>query len=1071
MAREGVPVTMAALLAECVFAGNSLTSYAGVTPYNARFGRQPQILPDLLALPDDTAGPGRNLHRIREIAVQRIVEATATARINRTLGTRVTPSGQALNYQPGDLVDFYRPPDTKDKPGWRGPAAVKENMPDRGQAKITWMGRDLLCRYADIRRFMDFTGLVYGVVTDPSAACHEPWKLVVQHIEQMKTGSQLRLGISDFSDGTQGPSATSSRLRALTLAMEHVVRNVFRLRNIIAVRIGKGVHKFKRSAGTAGCMLIWWRRSPLHTKKIELEDTTEIDTAQLLGEDYPNNHFIQALYAPEDSKRLMTDLLGADELQPFERYEPSPHASSRADSSAGPGSPEGDRLSTIPEGTDEDRASGAEIDAVWWASLEQDQKDVMTEVFAAQYCERGEMHEHQHLPCAPPPLQGAPMEVIPNYHYLASGALELPLSEAVERDEAGNGYVEMLCPGDAAKLIMDEPVPEGHCGRLRVYVAAQGPKKAVIDRDTDLLTAQEYKEHAAEVAAAVLEEFRVWIEHSCFERRPRQGARNILDCRWVGKWKYTKSKEDPNKKVRIVRMRLTLRGFKDVDADLIATYAGTSARLSQRVIVSEAVCRGWPLKALDVKKAFLKGVSYKELAEATGEAEREVNFDLSPDAVEILKKCPGYETFDVTTEVLRMVKPGTGCKDAPRCWSIKLAKATNTNFGAVGTTYDPELICRHSKDGTLEFMSTKHVDDLKCTGTPSALKEFEDILEAMFGKGELDISELSFTCCGVRHTHLDDGGYELDQRDYINALKPISSAQMTGLSNEQEAPFEVARLFLSLLMALAFTLLTRIDLHVYVVALQRHAQNPLCGHIRKLNTLVRWAQTNHLALVFRPIKCIRHLEIHSDGAFRKEEKEGQAAGRAMRGAVFLRLGEGPDGKQPCHLLDWQCGTLKTVTRSTFTSELMSGISATDHGLALGLTLHEIAQGPVSTHVARQLRDAELPHVFKHTLCVDSMGMLTAVTASRPKPPAENSLYPHVLWLRELLTSKLLHSMMWEDTRDMVADALTKGSISRDALQSVATGTRVRTHPPVEMSMNEHGASTLIRGRAPVPEEE
>ena len=71
-------------------------------------------------------------------------------------------------------------------------------------------------------------------------------------------------------------------------------------------------------------------------------------------------------------------------------------------------------------------------------------------------------------------------------------------------------------------------------------------------------------------------------------------------------------------------MRLTLRGFKDRDADSLDTYAGTSDRLSQRVIVSESVCRGWTMKALDIKKAFLKGVSYEELAKATDQPQRHV---------------------------------------------------------------------------------------------------------------------------------------------------------------------------------------------------------------------------------------------------------------------------------------------------------------------------------------------------------------------------------------------------------------------------------------------------------------
>ena len=64
--------------------------------------------------------------------------------------------------------------------------------------------------------------------------------------------------------------------------------------------------------------------------------------------------------------------------------------------------------------------------------------------------------------------------------------------------------------------------------------------------------------------------------------------------------------------------KLTLRGFKDIESWGLETYSGTSSRISKRLVVSEAVMRDFVLVAMDVKKAFLKGVTYKELASLTG---------------------------------------------------------------------------------------------------------------------------------------------------------------------------------------------------------------------------------------------------------------------------------------------------------------------------------------------------------------------------------------------------------------------------------------------------------------------
>ena len=133
-------------------------------------------------------------------------------------------------------------------------------------------------------------------------------------------------------------------------------------------------------------------------------------------------------------------------------------------------------------------------------------------------------------------------------------------------------------------------------------------------------------------------------------RRPRHGARNIIDSRWVPKWA---SEELPDgRKRKVLRMRLTVRGFKDRQAADLAKYAGTSQRSSQRIVCSEAAARKWPLVSADISKAFLQGMSYKELAEATGEPEREVNFCLPPAHGHLLNKILGFEGFDPRTEVL-----------------------------------------------------------------------------------------------------------------------------------------------------------------------------------------------------------------------------------------------------------------------------------------------------------------------------------------------------------------------------------------------------------------------------------
>lgn len=81
----------------------------------------------------------------------------------------------------------------------------------------------------------------------------------------------------------------------------------------------------------------------------------------------------------------------------------------------------------------------------------------------------------------------------------------------------------MEFPQDSATLIPDEEPPSGHIAVLRVYVD-QPVKRAVIERNTEQLTPGEFIAHAKEVAQATYNALGIWIQHECFERRPRLGA-------------------------------------------------------------------------------------------------------------------------------------------------------------------------------------------------------------------------------------------------------------------------------------------------------------------------------------------------------------------------------------------------------------------------------------------------------------------------------------------------------------------------------------------------------------------
>ena len=526
-----------------------------------------------------------------------------------------------------------------------------------------------------------------------------------------------------------------------------------------------------------------------------------------------------------------------------------------------------------------------------------------------------------------------------------------------------------------------------------------------------------------------------------------------MDSRNVNKWKWIS--DDHGNKKRIIRVRMALRGFKDRDADTLETYAGTADRTSQRLLTSEAANHpDWMFMTIDVNKAFLQGATYQELEALTGDAPREVCFTLPKGMAEMLRKIPGYESYDERIHCLECDKPGTGSKDAPRAFSIKLATVTRSDaVGLRPTTFDSELEVKHryvKGQAQLVLMIAKHVDDIKVTGEPQEVALLMNELEHVFGK--LTVTKDEFTNCGVHHKRHSDGSITLDQDEYIKALIPIKHKE---LSNDPSTPAsdELLSLYRSLLGAVAYTQLTQHQMACYIVALQRRTHKLTVEDVKKLNIVTKKIKQAPVTLTFRNLGFSddhEHLSVFSDAGFKKEELDGYA----LRGAVYIRHKTplySADGTpvsldQNCHVLLADSRSIKTVCRSTYAAELMSATSATDMIIPLTVTLFEVKYGPLGADRLRKIRDdGWCDYSVIHTsVLIDAKSVYESLKATTFKPPVENSLSGHVLWLREMHTKGLVEDIVWVDTRDMYADGLTKGVIKRDALRELMSGTlRIR----------------------------
>ena len=704
---EGVPFPY--ILAEAVFCGNALLSVNNTTPYAALYGRVPNILPDInrtgsatpqgilpagsgsssstegilsggrAALPDDGSGrrdvaaglspvlPGsiRHAEAVREAAVAAMVQQMAYDRINRANKTKTLPAAQST-FKEGMTVEFFRPASQKDLSGWTGPAVITncDEIP-RGIITIKHKSGEMKVSPGDLRPYLEF--FVFHMAAHVGNVTTNALTAIQQAAHHLQDKAVLNLGFLPSSKGIlperawQMTKSTETHQRVWAATQEF--SDALSQPPLTSSRIGRGLNRV-RSSDTSTSLVVSWDSKELDELTYHWLEPNSVLNFKLSGLDSPSRYWLQLTYAE-----------GADAVCPVEGILPDDKKTKPA------------QLSTIDEVSDEES---------------DDDEYLFTSMLDEWHLEDSEI-----CPSCDPPFYLARVDpmVDPVYHLKAANlraGLSVNAFLTLEREEA-----ELEYSGYGMTLVSPEAPLLRERGQCLVFkVNNSNKKKMVIERDTDLLTPEEVLKHDKEVMAAIMDELKTWLKFRCFSRKSRKQARNIVDCKWVIKWKK-EVLPDGNTR-RIIRARLTIRGFKDRDKDFLESYAGTSQRYSQRLLISEAATRRWPIAATDISKAFLQGVTYEELAALTGEPLREVNFYLPTRSVAALKLIPGFESFDPNLEVLHCDKPGTGSVDAPRAFHLKLATILRGELNFTPCKSDEELLVLHSAAfGTTKYTKGK----------------------------------------------------------------------------------------------------------------------------------------------------------------------------------------------------------------------------------------------------------------------------------------------------------------------------------------------------------------------------
>jgi hypothetical protein len=578
--------------------------------------------------------------------------------------------------------------------------------------------------------------------------------------------------------------------------------------------------------------------------------------------------------------------------------------------------------------------------------------------------------------------------------------------------------VEIEFSADMAKWIEDAPpVNEGEV--LVIYITSKNKQKVMVEKVYDALTAADVRKYWPLVEEAIRKECAAFQSMGTYELQLREGAKNVCSSRWVHRFKIIDG-------VRSVKSRLTIRGFEDLSAGS-ENYAGTATRWSQRVIISVAIQKSWRIFITDVSTAFLRSMTFEQMAKEKGTQPREVSFVPPVGSETYFRELKGMSNYDPVKHVLRLLKPVYGLKDAPAAWKKQLNRVLSLAGGRQLLT-DKCLWAWFSGTGTLVLLLSTHVDDLKGTGEPETTEKVLKFLEKEFGtlKTQYD----NFTHCGIAHeTDEETGHIIMHQHEYAKQLILMDTAPL--ISVDPSTPLNTLQhsQYLSLLGGASWMVQTRLDICVYICALQRAAKSPQAQHALRLVKVCKWIKRKSSQLLYKKLRTPTRISVASDAAFRKEDVKGLA----MRGAVIMITEH--DDSQPggnCHILEWYARKQRRVTRSTFSAELNAASDAYEFAKLIAMTVAECVKPYPSIKTLVELEETG-GFPVPINLTVDARSVFDALRAAEIKAPSEISLIMFLCQLKEAMLCHALSKLWWCDTHDMVADGLNKGAVSRQAL--------------------------------------
>ncbi|KAI5336302.1 hypothetical protein L3X38_015569 [Prunus dulcis] len=424
----------------------------------------------------------------------------------------------------------------------------------------------------------------------------------------------------------------------------------------------------------------------------------------------------------------------------------------------------------------------------------------------------------------------------------------------------------------------------------------------------------------AEWRSAMTEEINALLKNNTWSLVPHSPLHAPVGCKWV-----FRIKRNSDGSFERYKARLVAKGFhQQPGLDFTETFSPVVKPATVRTVLSLAVSRGWSLRQLDVKNAFLHGF-------------------LDDDVY--MTQPPGFVDPTRPHYVCKLHKALYGLKQAPRAWFHRISTFL-LSTGFTQSRADASLFTYHHAHHTIFLLL--YVDDIVITGSHSGfLQQFISALGCEF---EIkDLGALSYflglqvtTSNGCLHLSQLQYAHDLLKRSHMLDCKPTSTplAAKISLSASDGDLLSSPTSYRELVGCLQYLTITRPDLAFAVNTVAQYMSAPRTSHMIAVKRILRYIKgTLDFGLTLCPQSSPARLTAYSDADW-----AGCPDSHRSTTGYLIYLGN--------NLISWCSKKQPTVSRSSTESEYRSLAHACAETTWLSYLLVELGvhlQFPITLH--------------------------------------------------------------------------------------------------------------------------